>query len=422
MMNMMRAIGLFWCLFLIVALAFSSPAHVTRLETPGSTIPEAYFGMHIHSMVVPRPGMKTSDPWPSVRFGGWRVLDAYVNWPNLEPSRGQWNFSALDRYVSLADQHHVEILMPLVLSPAWASTRPQERSSQSPGNAAPPLDLNDWRDYVQKVASRYKGKVHSYEIWNEPNLKDFFTGTPQEMVVLTREASKILRQIDPTVTIVSPSATHEDGLAWLDQFLQLGGGEFVNAIGYHFYATTPEAMIPLIEGVHKTLAKHGLENRPIWNTETGWRISNHKTQINPPGLSDEEASAYVARANVLAWAHGVSRFYWYAWDNGTAGLTEADGATPKPPAEAYSTTESWLLGARMTHCDQDGGTWNCHLQRDGGYSGWIVWDADGSRAFPIQPTWGVRQQRDLDGRTKNIAGIKMIQIGPKPVLLENKAP
>jgi hypothetical protein len=420
-MSLLRVTCSLACSLLIIAFSLPSSAQVIRISTPNSTIPEKYFGMHIHGMVIPRPRMRAPGPWPSVPFGSWRLLSGYVDWPNLEPSRGQWSFGTLDKYVSLADEHHVEILLPLVLSPPWASSRPQEKSSYSPGNAAPPRDLNDWRDYVQKVATRYKGKVHSYEIWNEPNLKDFFTDTPQEMVVLTREASKILKRIDPTVTIVSPSATHADGLDWLDQFLQLGGGDFVDVIGYHFYANTPEAMIPLIEGVHKILTKHGLGNRPLWNTETGWRISNHKTEIKPPGLSDDDASAYVARANVLAWAYGVSRFYWYAWDDGTAGLTEADGATPKPPAKVYSEIENWLVGVRMTHCDRDRGTWTCALEGDGGYSGWIVWDAEGTRSFPIQPTWGARQARDLEGRTKNIAGAKTLEIGPKPLLLEKQA-
>ena len=81
--------------------------------------------MHIHGMVVPRPGLKEPTPWPSVPFGAWRLWDAYVGWPQLEPKQGTWNFSTLDKYVALAEAHNVEILLPLGLTPEWASARPQ---------------------------------------------------------------------------------------------------------------------------------------------------------------------------------------------------------------------------------------------------------------------------------------------------------
>src|SRR2546429_9256249 len=31
-------------------------------------------------------------PWPRVSFGSWRLWDAYVVWPNVEPQKGQWDF------------------------------------------------------------------------------------------------------------------------------------------------------------------------------------------------------------------------------------------------------------------------------------------------------------------------------------------
>jgi len=119
------------------------------ISPSGHTIPREYFGMHIHRA-------DSSTPWPGVRFGSWRLWDAYVSWPQLEPNRGQWDFKRLDKYVAMASLTGVNVLLPLGLSPAWASARPNEVSAYRYGNAAEPLNIEDWRSYVRAVAERYK--------------------------------------------------------------------------------------------------------------------------------------------------------------------------------------------------------------------------------------------------------------------------
>src|SRR5580704_5261031 len=112
---------------------------------PNHPITAQYFGMHIHHTA-------SGTPWPPVQFGSWRLWDSGVAWPQLEPQLGKWDFTLLDRYVQLAAQHHVEIVLTLGLTPAWASARPQEPSAYSRGNAAEPRSLADWEDYVRVVA------------------------------------------------------------------------------------------------------------------------------------------------------------------------------------------------------------------------------------------------------------------------------
>ncbi len=65
---------------------------------------------------------------------------------------------------------------------------------------------------MRTVATRYKGVIHSYEIWNEPNLKGTFTGDTKAMLELSRSAYQVLKSVDPTIIVVSPAATTEDGI------------------------------------------------------------------------------------------------------------------------------------------------------------------------------------------------------------------
>ena len=161
------------------AVGQGQPATFTGASGP---VPREYWGLHIH-----RAGALGS--WPAA-FGAWRLWDARVAWPNLEPNPGQWRFDALDEYVEMAREHRVEILLPLGMSPSWASARPSEVSSYSPGATAEPADLQRWRDYVRTVAQRYKGRVRHYEIWNEPNLRSFYTGSTATMRSEERRVGK----------------------------------------------------------------------------------------------------------------------------------------------------------------------------------------------------------------------------------------
>src|SRR5208337_3267733 len=134
-----------------------NPTFVADLQTPTAAIPATYFGLHIHHLdsLVP-------SPWPSMPVPAWRLWDAMVTWPDLEPNKGQWQFAKLDRYVSLAQQHGTDILLPLGTCPTWAFAKPKSPSNYSPGITVDPPNLDDWRTYVRKVVTRYKGRIQAY--------------------------------------------------------------------------------------------------------------------------------------------------------------------------------------------------------------------------------------------------------------------
>ena len=403
-------------------------AQTYRLSPPASTIPPTMFGLHIHHLVKPYNVLST---WPSIPFGTWRLFDAYVVWADLEPQKGKWDFGTLDRYVSMAQQHDVQILMPIGFPPPWASERPKEAPAFRPGSAAPPMSMTDWDDYVRALATRYKGRIHYWELWNEPNLKGFYTGTVPHMVELAKAAYTILKQVDPSNEVVSPAPTGGyTGPSWLDSYLKAGGGRYADIIGFHFYVSpqAPEAMVPLIERVKQVMAQNGVGNKPLWCTEVGWYIQDSAGDVRSPNptwqvVSTHQAQGYVARTYILAWANGVSRLYWYDWDSNTEGLTEPGGKERKPAAYSYYITEKWLIGAQMTSCDSDSsGTWVCHITRDGGYNGYIVWNPNGAKGFAIPRDWNVQNYQDINGNMHALKGPKTIGIGPSPILLENKLP
>lgn len=381
------------------------------------TIPRTFFGMHIHS---------ATSAWPAVdeQIGTVRVWDADgppvgAQWAAINPSPGVYDWTALDAYVQRALAHHADILMNLGRTPQWASARPNEPSPYGPGQAAEPATAKAWQEWVQAVGTRYRGRIKYWEIWNEPNVPDFFTGTPETLVELARQAYIILKAIDPMNQIVLPSAT--SSLAYLDQYLAAGGGAYADIIGYHFYVdTAPEVLFTsYIPNVWITLANHGLHQKPLWNTEEGWL---RPTPNGPKTLTDEKGAAYLARAYLLNWASGVSRYYFYAWDNHgymNIDLTQTDGTTMTPAAIAYREVAHWLIGAQMRAVDHAADdTWTIQLKRGDGTLAYVVWNPTKVRTFTIPTAWSIQRQRDLSGKVTSLAKRQAITVNEQPVLLE----
>lgn len=149
-------------------------------------------------------GQPVTESFPPVNFKSLRLWDAQTTWLLLEPQKGQWDFTILDRFVNEAVARNQNITPVLGQSPTWASARPGDVSYNGKGAPAEPRDIQDWRNYVSTVATRYRGKIKFYEIWNEPNDRTFYTGSIPKMVELTNEAAAVLKRVDPTITVISP--------------------------------------------------------------------------------------------------------------------------------------------------------------------------------------------------------------------------
>lgn len=400
----------------------SSAAPVLVLNNARAT-PPAYFGMHVHHLAVAGPDGKLT-AWPSVPFGSLRLWDAGCAWPNVEPRWGEWDFKTLDRYVALARRHHVRILLPLALTPAWASSKPGQPSAYGPGAAAPLRSLADWREYVLKVARRYKGQIHYYELWNEINSSRFYSGSMSEMVELEKVAFQALKSVDPDNQLVSPSMYGGGkSIQLLARFFADGGGRYADIIGYHFYvaAQAPEAMIPLIGAVKNEMTRYGIADKPLWNTETGWWIANTDGTPEHAGiaagwvrLQPEQAADYVARALIIGRAAGLSRFFWYAWDNQGMGLINPTAQSLKPAALAYARSVQWLSNQSIS-CDVNSATIACNLLPS---KSWIIWSTSPHGSYWTAPAgWEIAQADPIQGRNSYWHSSATLHIGGAPVLV-----
>ncbi len=88
------------------------------------------------------------------------------------------------------------------------------------GNKRPYLDFSAYEEFVRQLARAHKGKALLWDVWNEPNHKQFFIGTREQAFETYVRAYRVLRaELGPEAMIGGPSLTHFDR-SWLAAFLE----------------------------------------------------------------------------------------------------------------------------------------------------------------------------------------------------------
>jgi polysaccharide biosynthesis protein PslG len=135
-----------------------------------------------------------------------------------------------------------------------------------------------WVKYTQTIADRYRTRVRHWEIWNEPNIPNFWQPTkpnPADYVELVKITAPEIRRRVPNAVIVGGSlASIPPVIDYLEQCLELGLAEHVDKISYHPYRAVPEANYePEVRAFRGLLARYkpGLE---LWQSENGTPSAN----------------------------------------------------------------------------------------------------------------------------------------------------
>ncbi len=366
------------CALLLIGRHSAAAADLFDIEpmTPARVLDARYFGTHLHRLLpVVEPHPRTT-PWPVGQIGALRLWDSTTRWADLEPTRGVFSFERLDAYVAAAQSQGASLLMVLGSAPRWAAARPDEPGPYGPGSAAEPLNLDDWDRYVSAIARRYKGRIASYELWNEPYFSDlpadrghasaFFTGSLATMVEMARRTRAVLDREDPQAVLLTPGFVGD--VKRMEMFLAAGGARYVGGVAYHYYAEGDREFIKLHRDIRSVMARHGISHLPLYNTESGIAARDD----DPPAaggvaMPDRTlAAALLSRSMLLGAFLGIDRFYQYAWDNGRSGMLKAKTLTPTPSRQAFAATRRWLLGTTLQGCRMaSADTVQCAGTRDG---------------------------------------------------------
>ena len=234
----------------------------------------------------------------------WDRFDFW--WSEMEPTRGAWKWDKADWLVGFYARSGVNMLPILSYRAAWMTQPPHT-----------PEDDAEFADYVRHVVRRYKGRIHAWEVWNEPNIPSFWKPpSAPDYAAMLKAAYKAAHEADPHCVVVGASANETD-LNWMRDIARNGGLPYMDAVSIHPYtmADGPEQMdLPRqLEDVHTLLESLGRPDLPIWITEMGWTSSITDAAANARN------SAYLTQSYVIAAAARVPHLFWFReqdWNEG----------------------------------------------------------------------------------------------------------
>ncbi len=92
-----------------------------------------------------------------VKDAGFTWVKQWFAWRDIEgKGKGQYDWETADRIVNQVEEFGLNLLVRVDHEPEWAGP--------------PPGNIDHFVDFLTAVATRYKGRIHAYQVWNEPNL------------------------------------------------------------------------------------------------------------------------------------------------------------------------------------------------------------------------------------------------------------
>jgi GH35 family endo-1,4-beta-xylanase len=230
-------------------------------------------------------------------------------WREVEPTQDQFHWEATDQIVAGAEYYGLDLVVRLDQHPAWASEVDLALN-------APPEKLADYRDFVQRVATRYQGRVRAYIIWNEPNLAIEWGGQSPDPVAFTellRVGYEAVKAGDPAALVVAaglaPTNSNDiqgmDDRLFLREMYRAGASAYFDVLGAHPYSFGQAPGVPESDNNHpafrrlaelrEIMVEKGDRHKPIWITEMGWTIDPPPEQADIQ-VSLEQQAEYLADA------------------------------------------------------------------------------------------------------------------------------
>ena len=211
---------------------------------------------------------------------------------------------------------------------------------------------NSWADFVSTTVQRYKpggdlaqGQswasdigIRYWEIWNEPDLNDWWSGTVEEYYRLLEVGYKTIEAVDPEATVLLGGLAFFEKEDWLSDLLAQTGGDptkvyFDVLSSHHLWNIYHGGTDHWLWQTRNTLRTNGLSNVPIWITESGVPVWDDfpATEFEGGVPSDspirgtmEEQAAYVIESAALAFHYGVERYYHFMLHDDCGNVPIAD--------------------------------------------------------------------------------------------------
>jgi hypothetical protein len=422
------------CLFLILVPAFhSAVAQSTAAAMKSHPIAPTNFSFECVNQSACGPNAPDGSTWITTASqpGTVRLWDAGTSWANLQTGTGAYNWATLDSWLDMVAAHQpTAVIYSFGHVPCFISNVPC--SPQSQGNSkywsyGPPTDLvvggsATFTSFVTALTTHcspagncVKTYIKYWEMWNEPNLSHYWSGTVNQLYNMFKPAVAIIRANVPGALVSTPPICGGD-ITYMASWLALENtnGKLSDFYGFHSYLSgyEPETRISMIANMVNTKNKAGWTTTPWMNTETNFEVGT-----NVCTSTAEDCDGQLVRWHVLQYAYqggggGAFHVGWYNWPSISAGGYDT----------YYYTMMKWLGSATFSaSCSSSGTIWTCPLTEASGASALIVWNTAGNSSYT--PATEYLDYREFNGTyggaTEKISAGQSTTIGLIPIMFES---
>ncbi|MCK6491121.1 MAG: beta-galactosidase, partial [Planctomycetes bacterium] len=394
------------------------------------------FRFAICSHTERQPAAEWEPEMQALAAAGATVVRVSESWNRLEPRPGEWRWDGQDRLVELAARHGLETQAILCYGNEHAAA-PALRAEQAAAYRArqgdawkitlfSPPEEAPWRAYVAAMATRYRGRIRLYEMWNEPDL-GFWRGTTDQYLGLLRTAAEEIRRADPAALVMTggfATVLEHAGRARnpdLQQRVLAEAGAAFDLHALHQHGGFDEFR-RAIAGELARLRAALPGPRPLWFNETA---------ISSSGIGEQAQAATLVKKLAWAKATGAVGYTWYdlrndGWDahdgEHNFGLLRRD-FQPKAAFAAWREAVRRLQGLRPAGvlAERPG----LVAPRFAGADGQLaVWWNEGAEAvvepLPLRCGAAGARQADLMGAVQDLPAVDgwvVVQPGDQPQYL-----
>ncbi len=340
-------------LALIVSIGFSVRGIATPLTTPVPPTPttrptdlgaslitkRAYPSLSygVHAFLWWDPVTRPRD-LENMRLLGFNYVKQIFDWNDVRADRSlPYNWTHADIVVNEANYRQIKIIARLGKPPHWVINTANDINT-------PPFDVEAFADFCGQLATRYKGKIAGYQVWNEPNLSREWADRPPSAAAYVKMLAacyKAIKAADPDGIVISaglaPTGNNDETAMTDEQYLidmyTAGASAYYDVLGLNApgYKSPPETPPddPALEGsrwqafrhvedMRAIMVAHGEGAKQIALLEVGWTTDTRDTIKDAngqqvPNLYRWHAVSREQQAQYLADAYLYAAQHWRPW-------------------------------------------------------------------------------------------------------------
>jgi hypothetical protein len=283
---------------------------------PSPTVPNG-FGVNIHFTGLPRDLTMITD-------AGFKFIRMDLVWSRVERTKGEYEFkeSGYDALTLGCEKLGIRVLYILDYS---------NKLYESDRSVRTEAGRKAFADFAAAAAKRYAGKGILWEIWNEPNIKQFWMPQPSgdDYSKLVEAAAQRIRQVDPNAQILA-GATSQIPLEWFEGCFKNGLINWIDALSVHPYRSQPpETVIGDYARLRELIARYAPAGKKIPVISGEWGYSN--LNWDKSRLSEQQQADYLVRMFLINAYQNIPVSIWYDWKN--------DGTNPDEREHNFGTVK-----------------------------------------------------------------------------------